>query len=161
MSFLDRVTKAVGDAVDRGKKEVDQFVRIQKINSQISEIEGTISQCKARIEEHTLKIGGMAVEMLRAGKISSPEMQALVDQITEIEQGIVKAEGEIAGKKAEIEKIKAEGEAEKSAEAPAAESQAATPPPAETAAKPRFCPQCGAQVKGTGAFCTDCGAKLA
>ncbi len=32
MSILDRVTKAVGDAVDRGKREVDQFVRIQKIN---------------------------------------------------------------------------------------------------------------------------------
>ncbi len=161
MSFLDRLTKAVGDAVDRGKKEVDQFVRIQKINSQISEIEGTISQCKARIEEHTLKIGGMAVEMLRAGKISSPEMQALVDQITEIEQGIVKAESEIAGKKAEIEKIKAESEAEKPPEASAAEVQPAMPPPTPTASKPRFCPQCGAQIGGSGAFCSECGAKLA
>ena len=87
-----------------------------------------ISECKARIQEHTLKIGGMAVEMLRAGKISSPEMQELMDQITEIEQGVVKAEGEIAGKKAEIEKIKAEGEAEKPSEAAAAESPAATAP---------------------------------
>ncbi|MBP1602738.1 MAG: hypothetical protein H6Q06_2889 [Acidobacteria bacterium] len=122
MSFLDRVTKAVGDAVDRGKKEVDQFVRIQKINNQISDIEGTISECKAKIQEHTLKIGQMAVEMLRAGKITSPEMQGLLDQITEIEQGVAKAEGEIAGKKAEIEKIKAEDEAEKPPEATAAES---------------------------------------
>ena len=161
MSFLDRVTKAVGDAVDRGKKEVDQFVRIQKINNQISDIEGTISECKAKIQEHTLKIGQMAVEMLRAGKITSPEMQGLLDQITEIEQGVAKAEGEIAGKKAEIEKIKAEGEAEKPPEATAAESQPATPPPTPTASKPRFCPQCGAAVGASGAFCTECGEKLA
>jgi len=161
MSFLDRVTKAVGDAVDRGKKEVDQFVRIQKINSQISDIEGTISQCKTRIQEHTLKIGEMAVEMLRAGNITSPEMQGLLDQITEIERGIVKAEAEIAGKKAEIEEIKAEGEAEKPSDGPAAEPEPATPPPAATASKPRFCPQCGTQVGGSGAFCSECGAKLA
>jgi predicted nucleic acid-binding Zn-ribbon protein len=159
MSILDRVTKAVGDAVDRGKKEVDQFVRIQKINSQISDIEGTISQCKARIQEHTLKIGQMTVEMLRAGKIASPEMQGLLDQITDIERGIVKAEGEIAGKKAEIEKIKAEESQAKNLEAPAAEAQPVTPPPIPTAAA-RFCPQCGAQVKGSGAFCSECGAKL-
>ncbi len=156
MSFLDRVTKAVGDAVDRGKKEVDQFVHIQKINSQISDIEGTIGECKAKIQEHTQKIGQMAVEMLRAGKITSPEMQGLLDQIIQIEQGIAKAEGEIAGKKAEIEKIKAESEAEKGPEASGAESQPVTPPP-----KPRFCPQCGAAVGASGAFCSECGAKLA
>ena len=161
MSFLDRVTKAVGDAVDRGKKEVDQFVRIQKLNSQISDIEGTISQCKVRIQEHTLKIGQMTIEMLRAGKIASPEMQGLLDQISEIEQGVAKAEDEIAGRKAEIEKIKAEGEAEKAPETPAAESQAGSPPPIPTTPKPRFCPQCGAQAGGSGSFCSECGAKLA
>ena len=161
MSFLDRVTKVVGDAVDRGKKEVDQFVQIQKINSQIADIEGTINQCKARIQEHTLKIGQMTVEMLRAGKIASPEMQGLLDQIAEIERGIVKAEGEIAGKRAEIEKIKAEDSAEKATEAPATEPQPATPPPTPTASTARFCPQCGAAAGGSGSFCSQCGAKLA
>ena len=38
MSFLDKVTKVVGDAVDRGKKDLDQFMRIQKVNGKISAI---------------------------------------------------------------------------------------------------------------------------
>jgi hypothetical protein len=48
MSFLDRVTKAVGDAMDRGKKEVNQFVRIQNVNSQIGDIERKITQLKGQ-----------------------------------------------------------------------------------------------------------------
>jgi chromosome segregation ATPase len=160
MSLLDRVTKAVCDAVDRGKKEVDQFVQIQRINSQIADLEGTIKQCEDRIEQATLKIGQIAVEMLRADKIASPEMQALLDEITRIERGVGEAQCQIAGKKAEIEQIRAEGSAGQDPKAPAAELQAATPPPTSTASATRLCPQCGAEAVGSGAFCSQCGAKL-
>jgi len=131
MSFLDRVTKAVGDAVDRGKKEVDQFVRIQKINSQIGEVENKISESKARIQQTTLKIGEMALEMLRDGTLASPDMQTLRDQIIGIEQQIAAAEAEIAEKRAEIEKIKAEDKAAKTPTTATAE-----PPPPPTPANP-------------------------
>lgn len=108
MSFLDRVTKAVGDAVDRGKKEVDQFVRIQKINGQIGESEKKITQCRADIEQVKVNIGEHAVQMLRAGTLQSAELQALVDTIGASEQQITAEEAVIAEKRAEIEKIKAE-----------------------------------------------------
>jgi len=49
LSILDRVTKAVGDVVDRGKKEVDQFVRIQKINGQIGHLEKNIGEYNGQI----------------------------------------------------------------------------------------------------------------
>ena len=39
MSFLDKVTKAVGDVVDKGKKDVDQFLKIQKVNGEIGAME--------------------------------------------------------------------------------------------------------------------------
>jgi len=161
MSFLDRVTKAVGDAVDRGKKEVDQFVQIQRINGQIADLEGTIKQCRERIEEATLKIGKIAVEMLRAGNLASPEMQALLDEITRIERGVGEAECQIAGKKAEIEQIRAEASTEKSPEASAAQPQPEAPYPVPTAPPTRACPQCGAEAGETGSFCSQCGARLA
>jgi chromosome segregation ATPase len=161
MSFLDRVTKAVGDAVDRGRKEVDQFVQIQRINGQIADLEGTIKQCRERIEEATLKIGRMAVEMLRAGKIASPEMQALLDEITRIERGIGEAECQIAGKQAEIEQIRAEASTEKSPEASPDQPQPDDPSPVPTAPTTRACPQCGTQAAGSGSFCSQCGARLA
>lgn len=47
MSFLDRVTKAVGGVVDRGKQEVDQFMRIQKINGEIGQMEKKIAEFKS------------------------------------------------------------------------------------------------------------------
>src|SRR5512135_3221439 len=116
MSFLDKVTKAVGDAVDKGKKEVDQFVRIQKINNQI--------------QQTKIQVGEKAVDMLRAGTLVSPDLQTLVDQIKGIEQQITAEEGQITEKRAEIDKIKAEdaAQAAASAAAPAAKS----------------CPTCGA-----------------
>lgn len=158
MSILDRVTKAVGDVVDRGKKEVDQFVRIQKINAQISDVERTISDSRAQIQQTTLKIGEMAVGMLRAGKMASPEMQALLEDITGTERFINSAEAEIAGKRAEIDKIKAEDSAEKDPAEPSAEP--APPSQTQTAPAARFCAQCGAPAGGSGAFCSQCGSKL-
>jgi wobble nucleotide-excising tRNase len=154
MSFLDKVTKAVGDAVDRGKKEVDQFVRIQKINGQIVDIEKKITEFKNQIQKTKAEIGEKAVEMLRAGTFASPELQAMVDQITGIEQQIAAEQAEIAGKRAEIEKIKAEDETEASAPVDAAQPQ----PTAAPAAK--LCPQCGAPA-GSAPFCSQCGTKIA
>ena len=154
MSFLDKVTKAVGDAVDKGKREVDQFVRIQKINGQIGDVEKKITGFKNQIQQTRVEIGERAVGMLRSGTLASPDLQALVDQITGIEQQIEAEQAAIADKRAEIEKIKAEGEIQADAAAEPAQPQAAAAP------STKFCPQCGAQVV-TAPFCSQCGTKLA
>jgi predicted nucleic acid-binding Zn-ribbon protein len=158
MSFLDRVTKAVGDVVDRGKKEVDHFMRIQKIHGQISDVEKKVGDFKGQIEQAKLKIGEMALEMLRAGTLTSSEMQSLLDQITGVEQQVAAAEAEIAEKKAEIERIKAEEKAER---APDAGPPPPSPPAAASAPVGRCCPHCGTPTAGSGAFCGQCGSKLA
>lgn len=157
MSFLDRLSKAVTETVDRGKREVDQFMRIQKINGEIGEIEKKIAEMGAQIQGIKVQIGEKAVEMLRAGTLQNPDLQALVDQIVGIEQEIANQQAQIAEKKAAIEAIKAEDEAQAKAQAqaPAAAGSQAAP-----AAGARFCPQCGAQVPEGAAFCAQCGAKL-
>jgi wobble nucleotide-excising tRNase len=152
MSFLDKVTKAVGDVVDRGKKEVDQFVKIQKINGQIGEIEKKIAEFKNQIQKTKVEIGEKTVEMLRAGTLASPDLQAMADQIAGIEHQIAAEQAEIDGKKAEIEKIKAEDQAQA---APLAEE-----PQTPAAPAVKFCPQCGAQA-GSAPFCSQCGMKIA
>jgi len=88
MSFLDKVTKAVGDVVDKGKREVDEFVRIQKINGQIGEIEKKITEFRKQIDQTKVEIAEKAVGMVRAGTLTSPDLQAMVDQITGVEQQI-------------------------------------------------------------------------
>jgi hypothetical protein len=157
MSILDRVTKAVGDVVDRGKKEVDQFVRIQKINGQIGTIEKSIGESNSHIQQIKVNIGELAIDMLRNGTLSSPEMKALLDQISEIQQQIESFEAELSKKKTEIESIKAEGKPS-TLPSPAVADPAIPPPPPYI--DDHICPKCGARA-GTTAFCAECGAKLA
>jgi hypothetical protein len=160
MSILDRVTKAVGDVVDRGKKEVDQFVRIQKINGQIGDLERSIGESGGRIQQIKVKIGEMAIDMLQAGTLSSPEMKELLDQINGIQQQIASFETEINEKKSEIERIKAEGKSS-TPPSPAVVDPVVPPPPPPPppSAADRFCPKCGMRA-AAGTFCAQCGAKL-
>ncbi len=161
MSLFDRVTKAVGDAVDRGKKEVDQFMRIQKINGQIGEVEKKITDIKNQIQQNKVQIGDTAVEMLRAGTLVSPELQAIVAQIDGFERQIGLEEAEIAEKKAEIEKIKAEDEAQPAASAVAESTPPPVPPiPSDASPAGKVCPQCAVPLTGTSPFCPQCGTKL-
>ena len=157
MSILDRVTKAVGDVVDRGKKELDQFVRIQKINGQIGDLEKNIGESNGQIQQIKVKIGERAIDMLQAGTLASPEMKALLEQVSGIQQQIAASEGEITQKRAEIEGIKAEGKASTPPNPVVVDS--AVPPPPPTVSD-RFCPKCDVRA-GAGAFCSECGAKLA
>jgi hypothetical protein len=180
MSFLDRVTKAVGDVVDRGKQEVDQFMRIQKINGEIGEIEKRVAEFKNQIQQATHQAGEKAIELLRSGALASPELQGFVSQITGFEQEITSEEAAIAGKKKDIEAIKAEHDAEAAAKAasqvaasPAAAGAPSTALPAEaaiaapaptgpapTAPAAGFCTACNEPLTGTSPFCPHCGVKL-
>jgi hypothetical protein len=176
MSFLDKVTKAVGDVVDKGKKDVDQFMKIQKINGEIGGIEKQVADLESRIEQAKQAAGEKAIELVRAGTLSAAELQPFLDQVRGFEDQIVAEQTAIAGKKADIEKIKDEHELEHAAAAatavpvpaapvpaappptPAAPPVAAAPAPASAPAGKR-CGQCGAQLTG-GAFCPECGAKV-
>jgi hypothetical protein len=157
MSILDRVTKAVGEVVDRGKKEVDQFVRIQKINGQIGDLEKGVREYGDHIQQIKAKIGEMAIEMLQAKTLSSPEMSALLDQITGLQQQIASSEADITLKRTEIERIKAEGKPSTPPNPVVVDSAVPPPPPS---ASDRFCPKCGVRG-GAGSFCSECGTKLA
>ena len=115
MSIFDKVTKAVGDAVDKGKSEVDQFMRIQKINGEIGDMEKKIAGLKDQIQAATKAAGEKALELVTAGTLVSPDLKAFVDQIAGFGQDITAQEKAIAGKKTDIEAIKAEDDKPKQA----------------------------------------------
>jgi hypothetical protein len=128
MGFFDKVTKAVGDAVDKGKKDIDQFMRIQKINGEISTIEAKVAELKTEIQQNSQAAGQKAIGLLRAGSFSNPELQVFADKLVAIEQQIAAEQTAIAAKKADIERIKAEDAAP--AAPPAAPAAAPVPAPA-------------------------------
>ena len=188
MGFFDKVTKAVGDAVDKGKKDIDQFMRIQKINGEISAVEAKVAELKTQVQQNAQSAGQKAIDMVRAGSLSSPDLQTFVDKLAGIEKQIAAEQASVLAKKADIERIKAEDEAPAAAPPPAPAVPAvptappaapvaaapmappplpATPPPDEGRTAPivpplpeaSACPQCGKPLTG-GAFCTECGAKV-
>ncbi len=185
MGFFDKVTKAVGDAVDKGKKDIDQFMRIQKINGEISAIEARVAEFRNGIQQNSQEAGQKAIALVRAGSLASPDLQVFVDKLAGFERQIAAEESAIAAKKADIERIKAEDAvpaaaapappAVPPAPVPAAGAPAAPPPPlpaqpsaVDAPAPPTVpplpkaagaCPQCGKPLTG-GAFCTECGAQI-
>jgi hypothetical protein len=188
MSFFDKVTKAVGevvdkgkDVVDKGKKDLDQFMRIQKINGEITAIEAKVAELKTKIQQNNQEAGAKAIALARAQSLTGLDLQVFVDTLTAIEQQVAAEQAAIAVKKGDIERLKAEHDAEHgtaapvpAAAAPAPASPMATPPPVPATAppdvvqaapvlpplpKPSACPQCGKPLTG-GAFCGECGAKV-
>jgi hypothetical protein len=140
MGFFDKVTKAVGDAVDKTKREADQFMRIQKIKGEIGEVERKIAHLTAEIAQVKADAGAKAIEMLRAGGLNATELQPLADRVATLEQQIEAEQAVIASKRADIEKIKAEDEQPAAAAAPPApavpEAPGATPPTPPVAVPP-------------------------
>jgi hypothetical protein len=188
MSFFDKVTKAVGDVVDKGKdvvdkgkKDLDQFMRIQKINGEISAIEAKVAELKTKIQQNNQEAGAKAIALARAQSLTGPDLQVFVDTLAGIEQQIAAEQAAIAVKKGDIERLKAEHDAEHgtaapvpTAAAPAPAAPMAPPPPVPATAPPdevlaapivpplpkaSACPQCGKPLTG-GAFCGECGAKV-
>jgi hypothetical protein len=189
MGFLDKVTKAVSDTVDRGKKEVDQFMRVQKVKGEISQVEAQVASAGARAQQVKIEIGERVIVRLRDGSLAAPELLELADRVAAIDQEIAGCQATIAEKRAAIVAIENEDEPATAPVAPpppaaqaappvpsAAPPQAAVPPPlpapapssAPAPAVPpplpttaaSVCPQCGRQVGAADTFCTECGAKL-
>lgn len=130
MGFFDKMTKAVGDVVDKGKREADQFMRIQKIKGEIGEVERKIAGFTAEIAQVKSDAGAKAIQMLRAGALNGAELQPLADRVAALEQQIEAEQAVIAARKADIEKIKAEDD--QPAAAAGAPVAPVTPPPVAT-----------------------------
>jgi len=185
MSFFDRVTKAVSDTVDKGKKEVDQFMRIQKVKGEISKAEEAIRAAGARAQQVKQEIGDAVIARLKEGTLSDPALQGMADRVAAIDGEVAGHNGVIAEKRAEIARIESEDAAPvvpaaaPSAPPPSIPSAEAAPPPAAVgvpvppplpsadAAPPplpgaatKLCPSCSAHIPVNATFCTACGAKL-
>jgi len=140
MAFLDKLTKGVSKAAEQAKFEADKLMRVNKLNSEVSQLTG-------EVERTTAAIGAKVIELRKAGGLQLPELDELVNRVSTLEE-------QLAAKKAELEAVKAEKFEEG---APAAQ---ATVTPSEAAPSPKYCPNCGVTVQPGAKFCPSCGQKL-
>jgi rubrerythrin len=133
MSFLDKLSKGVGRAADQAKFEADKLMRVKRLDSEI----GKLSSEK---EKAVLAVGARAIELRIA------ELEELIKPVETLE-------AQLAGKKAELEAVKAEQFEETEPSAPSTPSTPTTP-------SEKYCPSCGAAVQAGTKFCPSCGQKL-
>jgi hypothetical protein len=141
--------------------EADKMVRLRKQETAIADVQ-------KQVQSQYTALGEKVIELFQAGMIDHPQVAAVNQQIAELTVQITQLT-------AELEHIKADQFVEGADPSVAASSgqPASTwaPPPAPVApiasvaqsapaAETRPCPNCGAPVSATGAFCPECGQSL-
>lgn len=163
-----KLWSSVRQGASKLAQEADKAMRVRKEESAISALQAEISGFKAAL-------GEIALGLFKAGSLYNP-------QVAEWASKIASAEATIKQHEETINDIKLEQPAEGAPAAQAAPAQEAPvagaaavaqaapvpaapvePPTAAAlqAARPKFCPSCGKPTPPTGAFCQECGAKLA
>jgi hypothetical protein len=152
--------------------EAERMVRIKKEES-------AIDDSRKQIAAVQTSLGQVALSLFRSGSLNVPQVAALAQQIAELEVTIKQHEDAIVAIRAEQSPL-VEGEQPVAAAAPYATpaqaplapmasaqpyEQAAqgvgAPVPEAPAVEARKCANCGAALPEKGAFCQECGAKIA
>jgi hypothetical protein len=150
MGFFDSLTKAVSDTVDRGKKEVDQFMRIQKVKGEIGQVEQAIRDAGVRGQQVRQEIGDMVIARLRAGTLADADLQAHADRAAAIEKEIAVHHAAIVEKREQIARIEAEAQVTAPAPPPLPVAPASVPvAPASVPVAPASVPVAPASVPAT------------
>ncbi len=164
MSFLDRVTQAVGETLEAGKKEMDLFLRSQKIKGEIDTVETTIRGLDETIQRTKQAMADRVLVMLRDGTLTAAELQEFPETIKRVEGEIAAQRAVVAEKQTALARIKAGAATtgQPSSAPPAAEASVPPPDSAGETDRPQasagVCPRCGAPRAPHGAFCPACGA---
>ncbi|MGD1995520.1 MAG: zinc-ribbon domain-containing protein [Anaerolineae bacterium] len=123
--LLDRVRSGAG----RVGFEAEKQRRVAQARVELRGLKG-------QVDEVIQQLGQRAMELYRSGQIEQPELREACEQVASLE-------AEIAQKKEEIEKLRAE------------EYVAPTPPPPTG----RICPQCQISLPEQARFCPECGSE--
>ena len=148
MAFLKNLSKSVGKAAEQAKFEADKLMRVNKLNSEVSDLTG-------EIEGATSSIGAKVMELYEAGSLEMPEIAELVAQVKSLSD-------QLGVKSAELEDAR---ESKFGDPAPKSEPTEEAEPlsldsSASTTASTTACPDCGAQVAEGAKFCPECGHKM-
>ncbi|MEM8534400.1 MAG: zinc-ribbon domain-containing protein [Chloroflexota bacterium] len=166
MSFLDNISKTIGQSIDRAKFEADKF---QKTN----QIRGELSELRKKIDAQRLDLSDKATELYRAGQIQSVTLGEMIQSIDALRAQITLKEEELKSSQAVAPPTAPTGTDQSaqsvpvSVEPPTQPFPQATPPaqvtpqPAEDpASATKACPHCQFQMPKTSLFCPSCGARV-
>lgn len=161
MGFLDNLSKTVSQGIDRAKFEAEKFQRV-------SRLQGELTELQRQADSKRMECGDRAIDLYRAGQISSPTIGELIAAIDSLRASLIVKEEELKRAQAEtfVEPPLAPAASPSqqvpiSYEAPRPAAPASTPPPvAVPGTATKACPNCQFQMPGTAIFCPNCGARV-
>jgi hypothetical protein len=159
MNFLDNLSKAISQGVDRAKFEADKFQRTTRLQNEISEL-------KKQIDLKRMEFGDRALELYKAGQFQSATlgeilrgMEALQASTTLKEEELKTAQAEVFVEPTPSAGVQAQ-QVPISTEPPASYTSAPSAQNPTPAAGTKACPNCRFQMPASAMFCPNCGTRL-
>jgi membrane protease subunit (stomatin/prohibitin family) len=146
MSFLNKLSKGVSKAAEQAKFEADKMVRVNKFNSEISQLGSQEDTANVALVEKVLALH-------QAGTLQVPELEEFIAAVESLRE-------QVAQKKADLESVKMEKFSEATGAAEMAPPAAAPTPSQGAEAGSKFCPNCGGAHEEGAKFCPSCGQQI-
>lgn len=165
MGFLDNISKTLSHGLDRAKFEADKLQRVMRLQSDLGEIQ-------KQIDTRRMECGDRAMDLYRAGQISSPTIGDLVASLDALRASLILKEEELKRAQGEnfiepspsIPSSSYTQQVPISVETPRPSAPPPVPPVAPAAPLPgvatKTCPNCQFQMPGTAIFCPNCGTRV-
>lgn len=163
MGFIDDVSKAVSQSIDRAKFEAEKFQRVNRIQSELNDF-------KRKLDSQMIEIGNRAYDLHRAGKISSPSIAELVKTIDDLRAKLVLKEEELKSVQADMfvepeqpVNVPLPNQSQPQSQSQSQPAQDDTPPyPQQTIVLPqsKSCPVCKFEMPMHAVFCPNCGYRV-
>ncbi len=165
MGFLDNISKTLSQGLDRAKFEADKLQRVMRLQSELGEVQ-------KQIDMRRMECGDRAMDLYRAGQISSPTIGDLVASLDALRASLILKEEELKRAQGDnfIEPTPSMPSSSYTQQVPISVEtpRPAAPPPAPPAASAapapgaaaKACPNCQFQMPATAIFCPNCGTRV-
>jgi hypothetical protein len=184
MSFLNNLSRQIGQLTDRAKFEAEKFQRTMRL-------QGELADLKKQIDNKRMEFGDRAMELYRAGQIQSPTLGDIMRGLESLQISVTLKEEEYKRAQAEefieptapppntaqnvpISVEQPQSPPQPTSYAPPPQPTSYAPPPQPNfGAPPSFstpsqaptadgktCPNCGFIAPQTSMFCPSCGNRL-